>query len=119
MKRYVNALLCAGLLMGVSSIRAEDEQPKSWMKQTGEIVLKTTDILYDFRIILPAVALANYLGYQANMPEIIRVFGQANTVRLVIGLLTENPNRIANAANGMTAAALMDLARQGCLCIGG
>ena len=62
MKRYMNALLCAGLLGGVSSIHAgdpEDIKTSSWMKKTGEIALKTSDVLGDFRMLLPII----FAGY--------------------------------------------------------
>lgn len=114
MKRYMNILLCAGLLMGISSMRAEDEKPKSWIRQTGEIALTTTDLLFDYRMILPIVAAANLTGYSANMPAVISVLKQASIARLLLGILTQNAGRTSSATQGITVAALMNLARKDC-----
>ena len=110
----MNALLCAGLLGGVSSIHAgdpEDIKTSSWMKKTGEIALKTSDVLGDFRMLLPIIFAANYMGYHSNMPKIISLLFNVSTVRLLMGTMTLNTERSWNAFSGFIVATLMELAR--------
>lgn len=114
MKRYMNIFLCAGLLMGVPSMRAEDEQPKSWLAQTGETALKTTDILCDYRVIIPIIGAANFMGYHVNISQLIGTFQYANAVRFFVGFMTQNSARTNSAMQSGIVAVLMSLARKDC-----
>lgn len=100
--------------MGASSIRSEDEQPKSWLRQTGETALKTADALCDFKAMIVVVGAANLMRYQVDVAKLIEIFKYTSAVQFFVGIMTQNNNRISSSVQNETAAILMSLARKDC-----
>src|SRR5579872_2402582 len=113
MKSYMH-LLCAGLLMLAPVLKADDTQSSSWLGRAGELSLKTIDVACSPKTLLIGLVGAKLMGYYTNVPQIIDVFQKANLVRIVLGAIALNTDRMQGGLEGVIAAELMNLTQQSC-----
>ena len=114
MKSYISFLLCAGLLVAMPALHANDEK-KSWVERAADISFKTTDVVGSPTFLILGLSAAHFMGYAINMPQVADVFGKVTLARGLAEIIRrangapENEDRFRGLNSAFLASGIMRL----------
>ncbi len=108
MKSYINAVLCAGLILVMPSIQAESSQKSEWITYAQHKISHSyllANRLCDADLFLVWPILASVAGY--NYMEAIDLFMKVNAGRLVLNVATQHFDQMDQARTSLSIGFVM------------